>query len=648
MFSPVKLARPCWPLFLLIALACAQPVTAQKEEVWTEIRSPNFIVVSNGGEKLARRVADQFEQFRATFQRALPRARVDLGKPLVIFAAKNEKTLRTLLPAYWERKGSVHPVGVFLPGEEKLYVALRTDAVGETPYGVVYHEYIHALVNLNFETIPVWLNEGFAEYYANTVLGNKTVGLGRPDSNSVLFLRQEKLLPLDVLFAVDHKSPHYNERNKASIFYAQSWALIHYFMVEDWKAEKKRLGVYMDLLFERVEPTEAARRAFGDLKALEKALARYVQRNTFQFFELKAPAEIDEAAFPMRALSPAESAALRGDFYVRTRRPQEARALLEEAIRLDPQNALAHESIGLLHLWQNDVDAASEWFDKAARFDSQSYMALYFSAMMGVRRNLASGNTDEIEARLTRVIQLNPQFAPAHSTLASLYTFREETRDKALVHAKRAMELEPGVLAHRINLASVLLRMERMDEAIAMARSAQDSAASPEELQMVSAFLTNAERYKESLAARAAWDAGQARRQNAVAEEPEPEPTDPATPPPLQRRVSKTVVTGPPVNPPKQEIVSLPATPANGILAEGLAAVVTCAPPSVLAVTLDFGGITIKLAAEDRSKVQFSRKGGDLPAGFNPCTGLRGKQVAIAYIAKAGDGVGQIISIEVQ
>ena len=38
---------------------------------------------------------------------------------------------------------------------------------------------------------------------------------------------QEKWLPIGILATVDHQSAYYNEADKAGIFYAESWALMH-------------------------------------------------------------------------------------------------------------------------------------------------------------------------------------------------------------------------------------------------------------------------------------------------------------------------------------------------------------------------------------------------------------------------------------
>ena len=97
------------------------------------------------------------------------------------------------------------------------------------------------------------MNEGLAEFYAHTSLGSKDVSLGRYSEVHLSLLSKERLLPLDVLFTVDHSSPHYNESNKASIFYAQSWALMHYLMAADDRAYNPLLLDYLPL-YSRLGP----------------------------------------------------------------------------------------------------------------------------------------------------------------------------------------------------------------------------------------------------------------------------------------------------------------------------------------------------------------------------------------------------------
>src|SRR5207244_8368198 len=113
------------------------------------------------------------------------------------------------------------------------YITLTTETRGEQdPFNVIFHEYTHLLVNNTMGNVPVWFNEGLAEYYSTfTISDGRKVVLGKPISNHVFLLRQNKMLPLRTLFQVDQHSPYYNERDKQSIFYAESWALMHYLIL---------------------------------------------------------------------------------------------------------------------------------------------------------------------------------------------------------------------------------------------------------------------------------------------------------------------------------------------------------------------------------------------------------------------------------
>ncbi len=76
MLSLYRSALLAAALLLLPAIAlCA------KHETWVEVRSPHFIVVSNAGEKQARKIAVQFEQVRSLFRGLITIAK-DAPSPL--------------------------------------------------------------------------------------------------------------------------------------------------------------------------------------------------------------------------------------------------------------------------------------------------------------------------------------------------------------------------------------------------------------------------------------------------------------------------------------------------------------------------------------------------------------------------------------
>src|ERR1700724_3745484 len=256
----------------LLVLATAFAHARDKAENWIEIRSPHFTVITNSNEKQGRRVADQFERMRSVFPVVFPKLQIDPGSPLIVLAIRDERDFKALEPAAYLAKGSLKLGGLFLRAPDKNYVLMRLDAEGEHPYAVVYHEYTHLLVGKSAEWMPLWMNEGLGEFYQNTEIHEKDASLGEPSTENIMLLRQNRLLPLATLFAVDQKSPYYHEENKGSIFYAESWALTHYLNIKDRQDKTSRLSQYSDLLIKNVEPVLAATQAFGDLKQLQAAL----------------------------------------------------------------------------------------------------------------------------------------------------------------------------------------------------------------------------------------------------------------------------------------------------------------------------------------------------------------------------------------
>src|SRR5579863_5310289 len=190
-----------WQRFLLLALlfSAALAPARDKPENWVRVLSPHFVVVSNTNEKQARRVADQFERMRTVFHKLFPHLQIDPGSPIIVLAIKDEKDFRALEPAAYLAKGQLKLSGLFQRTPDKNYVLMRLDAEGDHPYSVVYHEYTHLLLSKSADWIPLWMNEGLAEYYQNTEIREKDVLLGQASVENILLLRQNRLLPLPTL-----------------------------------------------------------------------------------------------------------------------------------------------------------------------------------------------------------------------------------------------------------------------------------------------------------------------------------------------------------------------------------------------------------------------------------------------------------------
>ena len=207
-------------LCLLLVVSQHTPVAAK--DTWVSVRTKNFLMIGNASEKDIRNVALKLEQFREAFTNIFPNIKFNTPVPTTVVVFKSDS-------AYAPFKPNANVAGYFQPGPDVNYITLTTEVRGEQdPFKVIFHEYTHLLVNNTFSNAPLWFNEGLAEYYSTfSITDDQKVQLGLLIRNHIFQLRENKMLPLKTLFAVDEKSPYYNERNKQSIFYAQSWALMH-------------------------------------------------------------------------------------------------------------------------------------------------------------------------------------------------------------------------------------------------------------------------------------------------------------------------------------------------------------------------------------------------------------------------------------
>jgi hypothetical protein len=194
--------------FVLLPLLMASFAAArQHPRSWIEVRSPRFTIVTNSNEKQGRRIALQFERMRAIFQEAYPRLQDDPESPLIVLAIKDKDQFRILESSEYRSKNSLPLHGIFVGSSDKNYVLMRLDSQAGSSYPVVCHEYTHLFLRQSDDRIPLWLNEGLAEFYQNTEIHDQNVLLGELNQQHLMLLRQEKLLPLATLFSVNVMSP---------------------------------------------------------------------------------------------------------------------------------------------------------------------------------------------------------------------------------------------------------------------------------------------------------------------------------------------------------------------------------------------------------------------------------------------------------
>lgn len=616
--------------FLGCVILLTAPLPGGKHETWFEARSPNFIVVSNAGEKQARKTAIRFEQIRAVFRRELELAGKHESPVITILAVKDEDSMRTLLPEYWV-KGHAHPAGMFLDNMNQYFAAIQLDGSGSDPYHTIYHEYFHSLTTPYYPNLPVWVSEGLAEFYGNTLIGDSEVGMGRPDPDLIAELKQGGLMPLDVLFKVDHNSPYYNEQNKISIFYAESWALTHYLMVGDKSAHRAKLQEYVNAMTKGATEEQAAAQAFGDLKQLQAALFAYIQNAAFYYIKAPPPPEIAAGDLQVREISEAEVDAYRGGFAAVRGRTQEAIPILEQAVKLDPKLALGYQYLGFAEYEDHKHAEALADFTRAIELNPKNALTRFLRAYLASSQGGAVGNDEQMEEDLRAAIAISPEFAPPYGVLAVYLANRGDNLPEALKIAQKAQALEPGNVIYQIDLASVLARMDRFQEAHNIAVHARSNATNPGERAEAERFLA----YLDQA------------RQFSGSDSDEPQ-AGVVTQSSSTSRAASAATSSTPDTPNNAKAVSSDSAkdgsaPEAGNLrkATGIVTKLSCMSGLKFELDTSAGKLTLHIKLGTNLPIRLTAR----PTGpFNACTALQGQRVKVSY--QPDDAKGKVGTLE--
>jgi tetratricopeptide (TPR) repeat protein len=446
----------------------------EKTETWTSVQSRNFLLVGNASERDIRAVAARLEQFREAFLRLLPVSHFDASVPLTVIVFRDDASYRPFEPLYSGQPAGVS--GFFKSSPDVDYITLSVDRkYARSADTLAFHEYVHLLVRNSFGNAPLWFNEGLAEYYSTFEIsdGNKRVTLGKPIDYRLKTLRERELLPVEELLKIDDSSPFYIEQEKRKIFYAQSWALIHYLLSSPRRIQ---LSTYLELLARGRAVEDAFRQAFQtDFATLEGELRAFLRLDKFQRQVVTFDKRLEFNPVTSSApLTEAESRFYLGDLLLHINRLEEAALYLQKAIALDPTLSRAHASLGVLAARQNRLDEARKHLEIASR-GSENYLVHYYYAYVLSRDGAGSASLSDgyygaetallMRAALKKAIDLAPNFAEAYRLLAFINLVREEQLDESIVLLKNAIDLSPRRQEFSLLLAQIHMRRAEFDVA---------------------------------------------------------------------------------------------------------------------------------------------------------------------------------------
>src|SRR4029453_3519735 len=290
------------PIFILLLFA----ISASAADKWTAVQSKNFLLVGNATENQIRDVAENLELFRTAYGKFFDLREEAATVDTTVIVFKSDASFRPYKPTYQGKPANI--AGYFQGGEDKNLIVISTEI--ETP-PVIYHETVHRLFSNNLSSKPPWFQEGFAECFSTLEIEgrDKKLRFGRAIGEHVALLSERRFLPLEKAFAVTTESKEYNEEEKQGLFYAESWALVHYMMLGPTD-RKSQFFEFLNGLNKGTPAATVFQRVFQtDLATFQKTFEAYIQqRVAWPAMEINSPDALERnKGMTSRTLTEAEA-----------------------------------------------------------------------------------------------------------------------------------------------------------------------------------------------------------------------------------------------------------------------------------------------------------------------------------------------------
>ena len=463
----------CLTLLFIPSICFAKPI---------EIRTDNFIIAGDVGEKDGQALLRDLELFRKNMFKLLGVNEQPEIIPVKVYIAKNGKALKgiTGVGGFGGMYTMTHTGPAFVLDGKNGFKR------GGGARHIALHEYSHHIVSAYTELdYPLWYNEGYANYLATFTYKKGTFRVGDPYDPYARSLKQKNWMPMTVILSSVEKYPfNLGDTSKVGLqtkaqFYAQTWLAMHYL-----KNEAKYKGALTDYV-RRLNKGERSLPAFkaatgltpeefeAELKAYFKKNRYSVTRFTTTDRDIPTPivtkltkqqvelvklnamkkfaftdarrSEVLKAfdAYEAKYGVSAETLTGRADLLAYNASTKEdymsARAIIDKALELDPENADANAVAAMIIVHQkgrnlgatsSDMKQARNYAKKALAQDSQMPLANYVYAL-----------------------SFNGEGRPPKSALNAANYALDYYRDK-------------GFMGSNLGLASVLMNGEQYSDAI--------------------------------------------------------------------------------------------------------------------------------------------------------------------------------------
>lgn len=505
-------------ILAFLPLVLGSPKAHAAAPQWLRISTDHFIVLTDAGAKKGHEIVARFEQMRAVFADLMGRQKLVMAEPMEIIAIGNPTMYAQIAPS----KGTVAEAGqgFFLWGEDRIYIVLNASA--PDCWRAIEHPLAHYFLNFNYPPTQPWFDEGFAEYFASLYFTPKKTELG---SDPELTLPQPDTTPLGIpvtatpaaglkslteilqapvwlnladVLEMKNRVVNGQEGTHHTLFYAQSWMLVHYLLAKD---KFSQLGTYFGLVQgQHVPSAQAVQQAFGmSVAQLDQAMKDYFRSlkplaatleetkrgapplTPEPVYESPLPFTVEEVADSNKQIPIPEAQALVAEMELRIpeRREQAVQAL--EKLVDDPktETLAAHRALAFAHVQKGETNEAFRELNEAlhfqpdepwARFDLA--LAAYHSGENGARVQGLANTMESLHIVLTEY----PDFAEAYNILGWA-RLQGGGANAALEAMRFAVRLNPRDDAYQLRYAEAFMAAKKWDDATSLLerlKSSQD------------------------------------------------------------------------------------------------------------------------------------------------------------------------------
>jgi hypothetical protein len=395
--------------FVVLIICAWRPVVASQR--WICVTTPHFEMYTTSSEKQAVRTLQVLEQVRYFFlQRSVSKQAPSSRVRIIAFSSEKD---------YKPYRPNAGTFAYYLQSRERDYIVMQD--IEPDHHQAAMHEYTHLIVQHTKMQLPVWLNEGMAELYSSLEPHGQGAMVGRPSAARAGTLAKQKWMDWNVLLAVDHDSPFYNESEKMSIFYAQSWALTHMLFLSP--AYSSGFSQFLLTVANGSPTPEALRKVYGKtVPEVGRDVVEYVRQSSMEaaVYEISlSKSDLDEQTTNLSDFQ--VSLALADLLASRKETASEAQRQMLVLEQQNPGNSDLEVSLGYL-AWQADnLLEARKHFSLAVALGSKNSRMIYDYA----RLNQADGAEPQTTVDLlTKVISLQPDDTDARIFLAEVEASR--------------------------------------------------------------------------------------------------------------------------------------------------------------------------------------------------------------------------------